>query len=287
MAASAAQERLASVYLGARLNVLNQEMLAALRRVRAEADEEAIHDLRVAIRRLRVVLRLARKVFERFWVEHIRLQLTAIHRATGALRDEEVLRETLGELGIRDEGFARYRRGRATRERLLRRQAIARLDDGILERASAELDALVRLPVRPNRERDVFAFALACVEEGERAVLARVHADPKDSVALHELRIAYKHLRYATEVFRHALPPAVHAREKLAAQYQKRLGEIHDLDLAIETVLRARTMDPALRGRVVRSLKRARVAAMHRYRALARGSDPPEQVAESRADRPL
>ena len=63
-----------------------------------------------------------------------------------------------------------------------------------------------------------------------------------DGVALHELRIAYKNLRYASELLGPALPPERAATEKPAARFQKHLGEVHDLDVASDIVRRSRAL---------------------------------------------
>src|SRR2546430_9369557 len=97
------RKRLATthVFLAKQMRELAAELAKAFPRVKARTnDEEAIHDMRVALRRLRVVLKLSRAVFGRFHVEAIREAFTRVHRASGALRDEEVLRETLSGLGV-------------------------------------------------------------------------------------------------------------------------------------------------------------------------------------------
>jgi CHAD domain-containing protein len=61
-------------------------------------------------------------------------------------------------------------------------------------------------------------------------------------VALHDLRIACKNLRYASELLRSSLPPERAHSEKPAARFQKHLGEVHDLDVAADIVRRARSL---------------------------------------------
>ncbi len=87
---------------------------------RAERDRELVHDYRVALRRLRSILRLVAPAFGK---KKVRKLVDAIREAgalTGDLRDEEVLRETLTELKPASSGevhLERWMFGRARRER--------------------------------------------------------------------------------------------------------------------------------------------------------------------------
>ncbi len=105
------------------------------RAVHGAADEEAIHDLRVAIRRLRTLLKLARPVFGRHYADAVRAAFTVVHRATGALRDEVVLEETLETITNDAPAFVARKMRRRARERALRRSGLARLRTGDLTRA--------------------------------------------------------------------------------------------------------------------------------------------------------
>ena len=59
---------------------------------------------------------------------------------------------------------------------------------------------------------------------------------PEDTIGLHQLRISYKELRYSIELLADALPLDARAMLDPAVVFQKRLGEIHDADVAIEVI---------------------------------------------------
>ncbi|WP_437928229.1 CHAD domain-containing protein [Sorangium sp. So ce291] len=69
----------------------------------AEPDVEAVHDFRVSLRRLRTLLKPARRIYGKRRLGPIADGLREFARATGALRDEEVLRETLTALELGEE----------------------------------------------------------------------------------------------------------------------------------------------------------------------------------------
>src|SRR6185312_4875994 len=98
-----------------------------------------------------------------------------------------------------------------------------------------------------------------------REVGRKTDARPDDPTALHELRIACKRLRYTTEIFAEALPPAVAGLAEPAARWQKRLGEIHDLDVARVVIARTRSLSPAVKARVLEAIARARGERIERW----------------------
>ncbi|CAN5370644.1 hypothetical protein BH09MYX1_BH09MYX1_22550 [soil metagenome] len=232
--------KLAAPFLTRLLRVTARAIEATLPRVRTTADEEAIHDMRVAVRRMRVLLKIARPIWIRPQIEAIRAGFTLVHRATSELRDEEVLRETLADAPLTTPTFVRFRNTRAKREADLRGQARARLRGGALRRPREKLNALLMLP--GARPVSLEHFALKVHHRLHDRVKKQRHAAVDDGVALHELRIAFKNLRYASELLEPALPPERAATAKPAAKFQKHLGEVHDLDVATEIVKRARAL---------------------------------------------
>ncbi len=253
--------RLTAPFLSKLLRATSIEIDATLPRVRASSDEEAIHDLRVAVRRMRVLLKIARRIWIRSQVEAARAGFTKIHRETSALRDEEVLRETLAEAPLATPGFLAFRSARAKLEAKLRGEARQRIRGGALRRPQELLHAMLVLPgARPIA---LDRFALRVHERLHARVLADLAAPLEDAVALHELRIACKNLRYASELLAPALAPELAHSEKPAARFQKHLGEIHDLDVAAAIVRRSRMLSLSDRATLLAwlSARRAKRAA--------------------------
>jgi CHAD domain-containing protein len=253
--------------LANKLRAVDTELGSAIPRVVGGGDPEAIHDLRVAIRRLRTLLKLSRPVFGRFHADAVRAAFTAVHRATGALRDEEVLDETLEEVACDAAPFAAWKARRRARERHLRRGVVARIKAGELKRARKLLAALVTLPVRPSRDRAAAKLARRAINRARREVESRRDAPTSDSVALHDLRIAYKELRYTAELLDAALPADLSAMREPASRFQKRLGEIHDADMALVALKRARGLDDITRATVLASLEALRSKRVGKYLA--------------------
>lgn len=255
----------AHVFLARRLRALATQLSATLPRVRARADDEAIHDMRVALRRLRVVLKLARPIFGRFYCDSIRASLARVQRASGALRDEEVLRETLAGLEVGEPALDAWIARRRRREDSLRDIVEHRLRAGDLRRPLRELRALLALPVHPKRRRPLAGFAEHAAARAQKEVHHRSDARTDDPAALHALRIAYKRLRYTSETFADALPLELAALAERAARFQKRLGEIHDLDVARVVMQRTRSLEPDVKARVLEAIAASREGRIARY----------------------
>lgn len=257
-----------------KLRVLDGALAETLPRVHGSMDEEALHDMRVAVRKMRVLMRIARPIFGRFHADAVRAPFTDVHRATSALRDEEVLEGTLEKLPITDGAWADYKKHRKARERALRREALERLERGEVEHARALLAALLALPVNPKRRGQLGVFARECVERARREVERLRDTPPGDVEGLHALRIAYKNLRYAIEMFAPVLPVDVAAMGEPAKRFQQRLGDLHDLDVALEVVARSK-LAVTTRNKVLRALRTERASQARRYLEEASPTIPP------------
>ncbi|HTO92159.1 MAG TPA: CHAD domain-containing protein [Candidatus Sulfotelmatobacter sp.] len=251
---------LAAADLGARLSVLS----AAARRVRRSQDSEAVHDLRVASRRLTAAIDLWRPLLEPKGARRARRRARRLRRDLATLRDLEVSDALLAERMIgatpavraalepllRD-GEQRLERERADAAHVASRRRVRRVRDA-LERAlgrapspAAPLDPreLADDHVRATRERATLALETAWMSGEDRA--------------LHAARIRVKRWRYAIEcraalipAHERAEPPAEPTPSPNDPQVVKRLRQLQDLlgriqDLA---VLRERLESAARRA---------------------------------------
>jgi len=253
-------------YLAGKLGVLDSRLAEVTPRVLASGDdEEAVHDLRVALRRTRTMLEVGRPVLGRFQADEVRRALKQIMDATGALRDEEVLRALVGSLGVTHPDAPAWLESRLRRERRLRRALVRLVRAGTLERGQRLLEALLAFRVNPTRDRRLTKFARRAVERARRGVDRRRDAGTTDADALHCLRIAYKRLRYTVETFVDVLPSDVAVLAQPAARLQGRLGDLHDVDVALGCVHRARSLSPEGRAELLAALVRERDARVAAY----------------------
>jgi CHAD domain-containing protein/CYTH domain-containing protein len=223
--------RLALGYLG--------DATTARARVTGTPDPEALHDYRVALRRLRSCLRAYRKAVHSSVTDQTVRRLGRLARGTNRSRDLEV---HLAWLAARRCGAGEAAQpGIAWTMARLAAAKVAAWKDML------ELDAALfpgihaRLVSRLTRFRATIDLDAGALRRSTAAVTARrVHRAAhrlqdrlgriqaqSDDVAIHRARISAKHLRYLLEPFAPALPEGESAVERLKA-LQDGLGEVHD-----------------------------------------------------------
>jgi CHAD domain-containing protein len=175
------------------------DLLAADPGVRLGVDAEAVHDLRVAVRRLRALLRSARDLFVREWADGLRDELGWLGRALGPLRDLDVLtahlREEAAELGDEDRvalapAFAALDADHAA----ARAEALDALSS---DRYFALLETLASPPKLAESEETLAGVAAAQLKKLGK-LMRRADDDASDQL-LHKARINAKRMRYVAE----------------------------------------------------------------------------------------
>jgi CHAD domain-containing protein len=165
--------------------------------------------------------------------------------------------------------------GRLRREQRLRRALVRLVRSGTLERGQRLLDALLAFRVDPARDKRLTKFARRAVERARRGVDRRRDPGTSDAEALHALRIAYKRLRYTVETFADALPSDLAVLAQPAARLQGRLGDLHDVDVAIGCVRRARSLSHEGREELLAALVREREGRVTAYLKETGQAPPP------------
>jgi CHAD domain-containing protein len=256
---------MAGTYVLAKLRELDAALVeTAPRVVTQHGDDEAVHDIRVAIRRMRTLLKMSRGLFGRWHTDVVRRAFAEVMKATGELRDEEVLEETLAG-AAEGPAYAAWLKRRKSREGRLRRAVITRITRGDLDRARLMLKALLVFPVEPERNMELARFARRTVERARRRVESRRDAQIADVAGMHDLRIAYKELRYSIELLADALPIDARAQLEPATVFQKRLGELHDVDVARVVIENDRTLSDATRHEALTFLTALREKRANKY----------------------
>ena len=242
-------------------------------------DAEALHDMRVAVRRMRAALRVFAGAIPSRRRMALARELRWLGDALGAVRDLDVsllhlraeaqrLEPALRQATVLYEGALLRRRERARRVmlRALDSARYRRLAEGLRRRLDAPA------PARPAPEACEPAprVAVRAVRKALGKVLKMGRALPPDAPdeALHRLRIACKRLRYACEFFGDLLGAP-------AAEFAARVKEVQDVLGAHQdaVVFGAALSDTSVRvrarGDVMRRLYLAlgTMAARHEVRA--------------------
>lgn len=253
---------------------LQARVRAAHARLADAADGEALHDFRVAVRRLRSWLDIEAVLPGKLVPARVRKLLRSLAKASNARRDDEVLAEWL----------ATRRAASAAQHDDAVDWLLARIEDpgqGDAGGLHAELDRdfgkamasldehlpwySVRRHVHRGEQGETFAASLAALlrlDVGRlQRRLAAVHASGDDK-AIHRARIAVKRLRYHLEPVADALTGAPHALDRLRI-LQDLLGDHHDglVWMGIVRSFEAQAPNEGIRhglGRIVARIERRR-----------------------------
>jgi CHAD domain-containing protein len=238
---------------------------------RLGADPEDLHQLRVATRRARAFLRVARPLVDREWAEELRAELAWLGSALGPARDADVqleqFRAEVAALGAIGAGAASLLTRLEERRAAARTAAVKALSDPRYLALLGTLEAIEPGSVPPGREHGALADVWAAELRRTRKAASEIGDDPPDD-ELHALRIRIKRLRYATELAAHELGRKKADRVVDAAKaVQDVLGEHQDAVVAETEVQAWQAAEPEAAPVAERLVERAR-----RRRAEARSA---------------
>jgi len=229
----------------------------ALDRLGDRKDTEALHDFRVAVRRLRSLLRAYRRWLGRAGAMKVRRRLRALGSGTNAGRDAEV------QIAWLEAQRATLARGERTglnwllrRLKAVRRESYTAARRQVRKEFTRAADMLARrldeLADDAPPFRETFALLVRQHAASLETRLAAIRGADDEEDA-HEARISAKRLRYLLEPLRRESPPVKQLVEHLKA-LQDLLGDLHDahvLENVLLTALERTTREKAKRLRAI------------------------------------
>jgi CHAD domain-containing protein len=198
-------------------------------------DAEAVHDLRVAIRRFSQVLRVFKPCFRGKEVRKIRRELKQIMDLAGEVRNYDIALRLTSKPQRRDTAGLRptledHRRERdralvAFLKHWVDRQSSLKWRGAVASAAAANSDASTKVPIEKTAPRLLPRMAQEFFERGNEAAGAKT--SPRE---LHQFRIAAKKFRYTLELFTSVYGPALESSLERIRRVQGLLGDINDCD---------------------------------------------------------
>ena len=245
-------------WVAVQAHLLTQARRLLLQDVRVRRDlPDAVHQMRVAARRLRSSLRTFRPLVEREWADALREELGWVASELGAIRDTEVLIRRLDEHSalISDDRVANATRALLDRElgarlEAAREEALAALASPRYEELLDRLVDDVRLPPFTDLA-DEEARKILPTLSWKPWVKLRHEADELDHEVpaehWHRTRITAKRARYAAEALEPVFGADATALAKPLEAVTEILGEHQDAAIAREIIAELATR-PELTG---------------------------------------
>src|ERR1700731_4511025 len=237
-----------------------QRVLKELDTLQNAPDKDAVHDLRVAIRRCRSVAAVMREVDpDPAWHEMRRLP-KKLFRKLGELRDTQIMDEWVAEHGAENDKLrvALHNFFQEKEPKLL--QEVLRLAGKFDEKSWQRLERKLRKRIRLVPAGSLAAQCLAVERLNEAKDLHGKALRADKPAAWHGLRIGLKKFRYTVESL---LPEQYELWSPNLKQLQDILGEVHDLDV-LRLIIKQKTTGEAaaLQPEWERTIERQRSARL-------------------------
>ena len=242
-------------------------------------DPEALHDMRIASRRLRSAMLVFGRAFSRRAMRSFERDITWLGELLGRVRDLDVFL-----LWLRAYSRKAPESDRTVLEAIIQEREAAKLKEQqalvqalASERYTAFKSALAEFLHQPgealagHKQGRVSRFADKSLRRLLRDVRSKAEAAGTDALKLHRVRIASKRVRYAAEFFASLYRDRLTDFVRLCKDIQDTLGLLHDAQTQLAYVESLpEAADPAVaaaRRRLRRALKRQ---AWRQYRAYVR-----------------
>lgn len=197
-----------------------------------EFSEEAVHDLRVATRRLLAVLDLLRALDPHPRIQKTRRALKNQLDELDDLRDVQVMLVDASEAVANFPELKPFEKWLLDREKRLLRKArkqIAESKSSDLEKRAEKIHASIQDNAKGKRFQ---ARLLEAVDDAFlRATQAYGQVDASQSATIHRLRIVFKKFRYLVEIIHPFLKHHPDSHLERMHEYQSKMGLIQDVEI--------------------------------------------------------
>jgi CHAD domain-containing protein len=211
-----------------------KKLSATWKKARISATEKSIHDLRVSTRRLMAILELVQDLSKRNDIHQVRRTFKKVLKGMGPLRDVQVQLENVSHMKQVDL-LGAFRRSLKRRER----REIEKIRNVLKRGRRRRLRVAVKV-VRSELNRLNESLGDDQIRGSVERVLALrrnefLKAEQQfrrlqpDEQALHEMRIAFKKLRYIVEAAQPVIGPSARKRARKMQGFQQLMGDSRDV----------------------------------------------------------
>ena len=211
-------------------------------------DPDAVHDMRVGTKRLREAARVFRPAFGKTRMTHHLAHVEALNNALGKVRELDVMLEQLADLAGRDpllESGLKPLQEKLAAERVTADEALTPVLDETLPCLEEDFASLLKDRCR----RLCHVWQMPMVDLGRESLASRLAetsaleeaARPPESILeFHRLRIAFKKVKYALELFLPIVGKRARTAYQPVSELQELMGRVHDCDVLLAKVTEAK-----------------------------------------------
>lgn len=211
------------------------------------ADIEGVHQMRVAIRRLRSAMRDFSPLLQSPLLKKSTKKLQQLAQILGEARDQDVALAELEKLlnKAKNEHVKNNIETKIEKRRSVRDKTQIKLTEILEENSLKKLNKHFHESINDAVRKNKYAKNLTAKEAGREVILRIMQEfcdlseslyDPFNQLELHQLRISSKRLRYAIELFTVCWGDEIKPFAEEVSEMQTFLGEVHDCDIWIENL---------------------------------------------------
>jgi CHAD domain-containing protein len=208
---------------------------AELKRCQEEFSNEAVHDLRVATRRILALVGLLRLVFPGLRVRKLRRTFKDQLDEFDNLRDTQVILEEISKTEQdlpQLQTFQQHLKRREKKRLRTLHKKVKKFKISKLEKRLRKLNRSVESEARDDTE----ARVLQAVDDSFARVQERLKDVDSDRPAtIHRVRVAFKSFRYMVEIARPLLKDFPETNFEQMDRYQTLMGDVQDSEVFLET----------------------------------------------------
>lgn len=203
-----------------------------LKQCREEFSEEAVHDLRVATRRLLAIFELLRTIMPHNRIQKIRRELKDQLDDLDDLRDTQTLLADVSE-NLQEHPYLKIFQTHLLKEekRFLRgtRKHIEAREYKTLNKRVEKVQAATQTLAPEMLAGQMIA---AADETFVRVIQTYFAMDAENAASIHKLRIAFKKFRYTLEIVHPLIINFPETNFERMHNYQSKMGDIQDMEVA-------------------------------------------------------
>jgi CHAD domain-containing protein len=249
------------------LSQRREKYFAERQRCRDEFSGEAVHDLRVASRRLLALVDLVRALTPGPELQKLRRTLKGQLDSLDELRDTQVILTEISESIQELPELAPFKKAIGKREKQLLKSA--RRDVGDFKAGSIQrqiVSVMIEI-ARSDFDRDLTARTFGIVDEVYATISQRMsQIDLAIPSSIHRVRVVFKKFRYMIEIVHPVLPEFPEANLKSMHDYQSMMGDIQDADIFLHTLHEFAAQEPMYDPQIVQNVfERRRANLINAY----------------------